>query len=194
MALIDAPLETPMRASDSIKNEHETQINTSLHDEILFWFYERLRSAKNPAAIFNLAEKYRYLKHDVQIEMPLYKTGYKNNGSVAGFVDIAAIGTFESYENFTVDKWRYERETGPKAELIGIDPKDPSSVVLRGIYEMQFVHCFEIKSSVNVGETIRQITYYRQFSSDARWSVVAPPFPQSQILVEQGIRFIPYET
>ncbi len=50
----------------------------------------------------------------------------------------------------------------------------------------------EVKTSVNIGETIRQINYYRQFENRGSWAVCSPPFKGSEVLEEQDIHFIPY--
>ena len=52
----------------------------------------------------------------------------------------------------------------------------------------------EVKSSVNIGETIRQINYYKSFQGPgARWLVCAPKFKGSEILLSQKIGFIEYD-
>lgn len=50
----------------------------------------------------------------------------------------------------------------------------------------------EVKSRVSIGETIRQIRFYQRHTGDAVWTVCAPPFNESGILEEQGIKFLPY--
>jgi hypothetical protein len=55
------------------------------------------------------------------------------------------------------------------------------------LYSRSFL--IEVKSKVNVGETIRQIRYY----GGEHWYVCAPMFDDVDVLKEQGIRFIPYE-
>lgn len=50
---------------------------------------------------------------------------------------------------------------------------------------------FEVKTNVNLGETIRQINFIRQHK-EFRWFVCAPAFSESNILLEQNIGFIEY--
>jgi len=53
----------------------------------------------------------------------------------------------------------------------------------------------EVKSRVNLGETIRQIKYYCEGNPQLLklWRVCAPACDDSKILIEQGIGFIEYE-
>lgn len=54
---------------------------------------------------------------------------------------------------------------------------------------------FEIKSKFNLGETVRQIKYYKQFlygEEGEFWIVCCPPHPHMKILEEQGIKYIEY--
>lgn len=53
----------------------------------------------------------------------------------------------------------------------------------------------EIKSFLNVGETIRQLKYYATLDDMfglENWIVCAPPHEDMEIIIEQGLRFIRY--
>lgn len=56
-------------------------------------------------------------------------------------------------------------------------------------FRQSIVFLFEVKTKVNLGETIRQIKYY----GGQNWFVCAPDFPNKNLLYENDIGFIPYE-
>lgn len=186
--------------SDEYKNHfqksHDKQINDSKHDEIVLWLYSKLKD-------FNFVKKtissehlnYRLSKEkfttsggqgerlekeilgyesNVSIEKPLIK----DHKHVIGFADLSLSVTV-----FTL---------GEETKVMYSDRETPiiTEFESKGYLKEIF---FEVKSSVNVGETIRQINYYNANSGYKRWYLCAPPFAASSVIVEQGIGFIPYE-
>jgi hypothetical protein len=178
-----------MRASDQNKhfNSHDKQIYDSVHDKIVLWTYEKLKDKdwvyanilNKKSLLERMEDDLKSIKHggsyhargkelgeyelclDTSIEAPIEKSGYKfMEKIIVGFADLSLF-----------IKLTTKTDAGELCHL----------------YERVN---FEVKSSVNIGETIRQINYYSQHSSN--WMVVAPPFPQSVVLEEQRIPFIPY--
>lgn len=182
-----------MRKSDEAQapfpKSHDTQIYDTKHDEIVIWLYGKLKA--EPDAVLRLSENARLKEFkdakDVRwelplVEVPLLQQGYRGTDMrVCGFADLGVAVNFE---------FKTEEEVFTRGEWVPTGRFLTKSAAF-------FV---EVKSKVNVGETIRQVRYYRHLRSSLAWDVntpsfwyvCAPPFAQSAILEEQGIGFIPY--
>ena len=185
------------RKSDEIKgagfDTHDRQIFETGHDQIVVWLYEKLKLEAVRDWFINgeLADRKfhvyedvgeRSLKRrvvetvyvdnlDIKIEHPFVVQQYRGH-AVKGFVDLAAFASIFAKDN--------------KGEVHAVGRVE--------IY-------VEVKTSVNIGETLRQMAFYKTLvepiheggSTLRIWAVCAPPFGHAGILKEQGIRFIPYK-
>lgn len=164
-----------MRSSDTAKGSmdfaktfhgsHDQQIGQSAHDEIVLWLYEKLNDQEFIFNNLDLSRDYKIKKIYRTIEQPLFAS-YRSGSKPGGFIDLAM-----------------------RAEIVKEDDADIDR-------HYRFHRLFEVKTSVNIGETIRQIRYYSGLGAgyaDDKWYVCAPDFASKNILIEQGIGFIPYE-
>lgn len=171
-----------MRTSDEIKDgpfakSHDTQIGQSAHDKIMIWLFDALDTRKDLVELITGVPANKIVSLRKTIESPVELFQY-NGPKIIGFVDLhlgAAYKYFYTEEDFAA----YSKER--------------SEILRKEKFRLDYGYGnVEIKTSVNVGETIRQIKYYSQGGCKPRWTVCAPAFPQSRILVEQGIHFIEY--
>lgn len=198
-----------MRASDQVKNvitsSHDKDIFSSKHDEIVVWLYDQLKSPlmNNPVleSILdsNFNPDYGYSQYpwsfintygnqiinankvDVKIEYPLTK---RQQEFVIGFSDLFLSVQIENHlSQEDIDRLKISSDY----KLYKKCYEDT-----KWIQKYRISMGIEVKSVVNIGETIRQINYYKMNSSVYNWFVCAPQFPRSELLVEQGIGFIPY--
>lgn len=165
-----------MRESDKNKDpfltSHDQQITQTLHDEIVVWIYKKTEKPNDLVSELTGVSRENLIRVERKLEFPFSTFGYGGSRYVKGFADLKIEGVFE--EEAWV-KW----EGRPKT---------------LEVYTRSHSCFIEVKSFVNLGETIRQINYYKACpEGDGRWAVCAPPFAQSIILEEQGIKFIPYE-
>ena len=143
---------------------------TGLHDEIVMW----LLSKKDDVDFLKESLDFypeKITKIDCNIEVPLYKikhgyAGYKDK-TLIGFLDVVFGVLYE---------WKIEGRTHEGFSRFAI----------------------EVKSKVkSIGELVREINYYKSFNEHkeqfAELIVCAPDFPQSHILSDENIKFIPYE-
>ena len=172
-----------MRESDKefFEKSHDKQIGLTLHDEILVWLNSEGKKDRGVwEKVVKPPEGSDLVSIKSKIECPLHIKAYQGN-VIKGFADFALVATvLRDY-----DKRRYEEEV--KWAIQENRPPEKR-------YQDVLVGYVEIKTQVNLGETIRQINYYRATHEGQRahWSVCAPPFENSHILVEQGISFIEY--
>lgn len=161
------------RQSDVIKTEKKwfdnAELSSSKHDEILVWLYKKIKDGFLAQKIHKRLEYVKLL--DLKIEKPIFGHARQYNVKM-GFADLWA-------KIEVIDKKFVGNE-------IKQDWPQPPTID-DGRRELEFY--FEIKSSVNIGETIRQINYYGQ----GPWIVCAPDFPNWELLTDNGIGFIPYE-
>ncbi len=162
-----------MRGSDKEKNifesSHDKQIGESLHDQILFWLYERAKDEKFAAMLTGQKKPVVGIKRE--IERPLRMSNYGGT-HIKGFIDLQISTAQEEKDEWEDNEGKSKTSVFKEWRSCGV----------------------EIKTSVNVGETIRQINYYHQCQDRPnRWAVCAPDFPRTEVLEEQGIIFIPYE-
>jgi hypothetical protein len=160
-----------MRKSDENKNpfqnSHDRQIGETLHDKILYWLFHRLNEDHlDLVARVTGASENEICKIKVEIESPVY--GGFNMRSILGFVDLKVT----AFENRMWETEECESDEEMEEEF----------------YLKEFSGFIEIKSHVNVGETIRQIKYY----GGNPWTVCGPDNGCREILDSQGIQFIEY--
>lgn len=174
-----------MRISDGIKgrllgNSHDKQISESAHDEITLWLYRKLQSDRGLIKLVTGTSYQKLIvkKSERHLEYPLHKLNYRSF-QIAGFADIAVEATIEEIDD-------RENDNGEIEEHKSL------------VWQFGFI---EVKSEINVGETIRQINYYKTLFIHSngsrekadRWSICAPASPYQKIFEEQNINFIPYE-
>lgn len=185
-----------MRTSDAVNNNfkykwqgsHDTQIKDTVHDEIMVWLYGKIKNdhrflcdlfPRRPSDIIDDIK--------VRIEHPIQSLN-KMGVSISGFVDLN-VNVFFKYI-LDEDTIKYNTEVEAYYEKHGRYEycKEPKA---NGRYEELNI---EVKSNVNIGETIRQIKYYSYgpLNSDIPWAVCAPDFANKSILIDQGIKFIEY--
>ncbi len=159
-----------MRASDRIKSQgnmlnklHDKQIYDTKHDRIVKWLYDAL--GKNVCSA----------PHHIWAE-------------IAG-------------DSAEVSGWRPEQYKIVIEEPVYGPSQMPIGFIDLAIY-FQYANFYtgelspterrliEVKSNVNIGETVRQIKYY---GGPVNWLVCAPACDDVQLLREQGIGFIEYE-
>lgn len=182
-----------MRSSDKAKgniltNSFDKQIFDTKHDEIVVWLYSKLKTdlilvsevcGINPDLI---------LEHSVNIEHPIRCF----NNRIRGFVDVALSVRFAALDKSGERMYWYFEHGRTYASKIKESLKHTvtcSSGDTLTAASDEISRNFEVKTSVNIGETIRQIGYY---DTKEPWYVCAPDFPHKDILIEQGIGFIPY--
>lgn len=173
-----------MRSSDTFSdsgktvdkiNSHDRQIFDTKHDEILMWLYDQISSKPDFLTnLLRLKPGETVANSKIHIEFPLRKETWRGNYSAAGFVDLALYGNV----NKVLTKEQLEHNI-----------KDP------GFYELTRVEwaMFEVKTAVNLGETLRQIHYYSTIVPNLIWYVCAPAFHRKEILNSQGIGFIEFK-
>lgn len=197
-----------MRASDqvnaTIQKIFDKQIGSSSHDDIVLWLYGKIKNG-DPSVIsgelglFNLEDSERewedayktttYYRKNKKItslvpglELPLgmRSGGYSSQSRVIGFADLSVEiqSTYESSES---------------TSFISSEGVKENKTKNNGTISESEMCLVEVKTSINVGETIRQIRYYQQATGTCKWFVCAPIFPHVQILKDQGIGFIEYK-
>lgn len=161
------------RQSDTIKTGKNwfdnAELSSSKHDEILIWLHGKIKD-NFIAQILN-KERFEYVKlTSIEIEKPIFGVGRQYDVK-KGFADL-----FARVE--VIDKSLAGKEI--KQDW----PRPPT--IDDGKCHLDFY--FEIKSKVNIGETIRQVKYY----GGDNWFVCAPDFPHKDLLLENNIGFVPY--
>lgn len=167
-----------MRKSDEVNTikSHDKQIFDSKHDEIVVWLYQKL---KNPD----------WFNQNVF-------SWVKKNYSVIEMKEVIQIGKPKIEKALIKTKRNYYGTSSATIGFADIALQYRVSLLYKQKSEIDnFYVFFEVKSSVNIGETIRQINYYQDLDVEpiGRWFVCAPEFDQSSILLEQGVGFIPYK-
>lgn len=174
------------RSSDKIKapfsGSHDSQITGTLHDEILMWLYDTLSRDISLVSKITGVEQKVIVDVKKEIESPIMGAAY-NGQVVAGFADLKVIARSKY---FYTDKEIKEAQSRSEQEWVEIMKKNK--------FEWNSAEGFvEVKSYVNIGETIRQLRYYQTAARRRmRWTVCAPKTPYQQALEEQGIHFIEY--
>lgn len=193
-----------MRTSDKVKTDSiltktfDKQIFDTKHDEIVLWLYNALKNHGERFAksidLQKTLNTYYYCKRDylnickykgieVSIESPIYKNGYKGP-IICGFADIC----FKiKYVYFNSDEFIENKIKNKKYGETENDIKRCYS----GEQSFDLIGHVEVKSHINVGETIRQINYYRhQSMGESYWWVCASGAKYKEIFEEQGIGYI----
>lgn len=169
-----------MRRSDTIKsrlleNPHDTQIGESLHDEITLWLYSRIVKSRSLGKLITGTAYQKVDSFERLMEVPLWSRNRFPN--IVGFADLAVMA-------ITTKEEKDEDDRSHKTER----------------KELGFV---EIKTKINIGQTIRQINLYKtcifrannyEVINAQKWTVCAPPLSDAliQVLNEQDINFVPY--
>jgi hypothetical protein len=200
-----------MRASDEINNnaihkksEYDKDVSSQKHDEIVLWLYKNIYPESNLFKSFvpkSVSENpnYVFLRLIKKIEHPITKRNYNNSSAIVGFADLYICMVFERLWS-EEDVQRYMKSSQYYY-------KNDVETVRSWKKAFSLHKLFEIKTSVNIGETIRQIKYYsgnmdfRDYENDRGygdeiqldWSVCAPDFKNKDILLEQNIGFIEYK-
>lgn len=181
-----------MRASDQknsqFKNYHDQQIYDTKHDEITVWAYSKFKDAEFLKSIAKIKpERIENLK--VFIEHPVAV----KNGHTLGFIDVyAEFRSCYGVYYYSRSSPPYNNESLSESEFNELpDDKKPHYKKIENTSHSRLA--IEVKTNVNIGETIRQINYLKDAANASKWFVVAPLFQGFDILEEQGIRFIPYE-
>ena len=196
-----------MRASDQINSTiqkiFDKQIGTSSHDDIVLWLYSKIKNGdpnevSDALRLFDrkdIESKHwssetrndtTYYRKNIKVvsirpilEAPIGVGGYSNS-RIIGFADLAVEINF-SYESSTVESF------------ISSEGVKENKIENHGNQSDRCMCFVEVKTAVNVGETVRQIRYYQQGTGDYLWIVCAPAIPHVQILKDQGIGFIEYK-
>ena len=178
--MLNKDKEKVMRVSDSIKNNlpksaaYDKQIYDDKHDEHVVSIYESIKNGsmnlggylvgyfgEHPNAYW---AKNVFAVTDTNkavIELPIENQAYKGK-QIIGFVDVATEVEVEWYCDEDEKNWKQ---------------KVPVYI--------------EVKSKINVGETIRQIKYYKSSCRDGSiWMVAAPGNLHSKLFEEQGIGYL----
>lgn len=168
-----------MRKSDENKDpfsdSHDQQIGGIYHDKIVMWLYEILAwDFDTVSGIVNIPPK-KIVSVQREIETPLFS---QNNWRTAGFADLKITAS----EKYFYTEEDFRRNDSEIAEVMRKE---------KFCLERQ-VGFVEVKTSVNIGETIRQLNYYKSNGGNGRWTVCAPPTPYSKVLIEHGFHFIEY--
>lgn len=159
-----------MRNSDKIKQQVfiDDQIKSSSHDEIVIWLYEKLKNEEYVRSLLKIPKETKIELSKPSIEPPIIIDNYK--------MAYADIGIF-----IKLYTGKFNKRTDESGKWVDADEQYNTIMAM-----------FEVKTFVNIGETIRQINFVRA-KKDFKWFVCAPPFAQSGILEEQGIGFIEYK-
>lgn len=180
-----------MRASDQVGSKPEKnileatqdkEIYETKHDEILVWIYQEIDTNKELVnRLFKIQDNDTIVRLQRTIEAPILGLDYRNNAIPIGFCDLRIIAFIKT-------------ELTP--EQIESNKKDDNRCTY-WLSEEERVIYFEVKTKINIGETIRQINFYKSKKHRSRWSerwfVVAPDSTHAKILEEQGIGFIPFK-
>ncbi len=178
-----------MRVSDEVDkkfketwdNDHTKEIKDTKHDEILIWLYKKLK--EDDALCLNLCGIKEYISicnKKLFIEFPISKIDYRGTGNkLIGFCDLALF--LEYKIKLTDEQIAHNLKIKDSRYDFGYSDKETATAYI------------EIKSKVNIGETIRQINYYRSFDNKI-WAVCAPNFSSVDLLLDSGIKFINYDT
>jgi hypothetical protein len=166
-----------MRKSDEKKGpnfgDRDPQIFSSLHDQIVVWLFKKIEKDKTLAHKIAGAPPGKLQEVRIVLEAAIGSARYGGGNFIAGFADLKVTVVQQVKEKYR------EYEGGPeKTET----------------YQKHTTGFVEVKSSMNIGETVRQINYYRTFESGrGRWTVCAPKFPHAAILASQDIDFLEYD-
>lgn len=177
-----------MRNSDSqnepFKNYHDKQVYDTKHDKIVVWAYEKLKDLETFKKLCLRNPSFETLGHAVEIETPI-----KNKKDyVLGYADLAvSLRYICGYSYYLNGGYKTHGEYNALTEENKLKCTKESDFSVLKFY-------FEVKTSVNIGETVRQINHFRAQTEalNIKWYVIAPAFSHSYVLEEQGIRFIEY--
>lgn len=175
-----------MRSSDQSKDvflkNHDKEIYTSKHDDIVLWLYKKLKSPEYIIKTFKIKD---YKSHKVVIEYPI---GSKS----LVYADLALIYYYEKESEYALFVFNdpncyYDpvKTNSEKRKFIG-----PYLKPL--IIEANDIIYFEVKTSLNIGETVRQINHAKTKFYAKKWVVCSPPDLRVSTLVEQNIGYIPF--
>lgn len=156
-----------MRESDKYKFDSDCQ--KPKHDEIVLWLYSKLDDQSF------ISEKIQPLLNDFPgiiikkkvLEAPIGTVDNRGVYKAIGFCDLLVDIEYDVECIYESGKRQIEKEKG---KLL-----------------------FEIKTIVNVGETIRQIRYYNNGYAMKNWFVVAPGLTYEKLFKEQNIHYIEYK-
>lgn len=166
---ISERINQKFNAMDKFKDD-----NSSLHDEIVMWTYQKLKekdfferivfdffpNLKIKKAIFD-NQRIEIEKH-MQTQssgMSMYSRSYSKD---IGFADLFVSA--------------------------GISLPDKEDIY---DYAGSFMCGIEVKTKINIGELLRQINFYKSYTPN--WVVVSQETSFEQVLKEQGILFIKYK-
>lgn len=198
-----------MRESDRVnqfQKSHDKQIYDTGHDKILMWLYDSKYATEQWA--MSLLKDDREIEPGSfrkRIEAPLMSAnGYRKTGVPIGFADLnislnhKSILTKEQIaHNELIAKYKSVKTTNEeRQEMRSLYANIEYNSHCFFIDTLPLYINFEVKTVVNIGETIRQINYYLSKKENPdldMWYVVAPPFARSDVLKEQGIGFIEYK-
>lgn len=179
-----------MRASDKEKlfdltgfKKGKDEEHDSMHDEIVMWLYNKATSEGigmlGLLTVDTFCNEHKENKSGIRIkrkiEHPLKTTvrTYRDTvEKIVGYVDL--LIHIESDVEKLADK---DRPTNY------IETHDQNLLI-------------EVKTKINLGETIRQINYYKSFYAhyeNISWVVCAPGTTYKDVLIEQGIEYIEYK-
>ena len=166
-----------VRASDNVEPKsfkYDNQIKSSKHDDICLWLSDKLKK-EGPSFIYSVFDKDLFSSTTIKAGPKVVWERQISGGSYGkkqalGFIDMSCEMSFKK-NNIEEGEFPY-------------------------INKLAF---FEIKTSVNLGETIRQINYYRNnmesdyCGEEILWYVCAPKFGREDVLLDNDIGFIEYK-
>lgn len=204
-----------MRASDKSKiglnnilNSHDKDFGSDKHDEISMWLYQKLKTHDFLKTIIDQKD-FEFIKStEVILEFPIHGRG---------FADLVLI--YRGKKNYLYNKskteYLYEKARSERMKIKmdfdyvflskeevaekypqkhGLDFE--SSFFYESPSSFEDLIFFEVKTSINIGETVRQIRYYNQLMAQhnkPKWFVCSPDKKYAEILKEQNIGFIEYK-
>lgn len=186
-----------MRASDSTDQGHEkffkefhAEPAPSAHDDIVVWLYNQMdRGNEIFDSICKIDDTWDSVEISKKIEHPIMSDGGRyGNRKAIGFADLLILvdAKGKNTDEFV--------NSNIKSHLVRFPYEKPEDDWFREKKRRDAIY-IEVKTKVNIGETIRQINYYKAnaLGIDSLWYVCAPAFSMSDILIEQGIGFIEYK-
>ena len=168
-----------MRASDQanqFNKSHDKQIYDTEHDRIVIELHTRLKTNRE---FLNEVTRKGVLDETPKIEIESAIMGRRyDNRFVAGFADIKIMAKWKTGETRERKATRYGEEDWIEH------------------LEDWVTSYIEVKTSVNFGDTIRQIKYYcgNGEGHHTDWLVCAPSLSQHEVLLSQGIGYIDSDT
>lgn len=183
-----------MRSSDEIKNNatihkinsYDKEISSEKHDEIVVWLFNQIEKDSTmfkkifPKQMLN--DGWYFVKLEKYIEHPI------GHNKIIGFSDLYFRMEFKKPPTEKEIEWNFENNY-----------KKISKDVIRSWHKQMFYNFYiEVKTSLNIGETIRQIKYYNSHihtihNEKTCWFVCSPEIKNKDVLLSQGIGFIKYK-